>query len=279
MPWGDVLALAHAPTERHAHLLGRRQTRSEQNWLTEDHIAYVLRLVARQTERPTLTPTHYRIERARMLALDHSHWLHGRRLRLPTDEQLHLAAGGWDHALALAGLNARPGLGDQGHGRLALGTVELLERCYAAHGTQPSALELRRFARANGVPWNPDKDRTWLESVAAWKEQHRAQGLPVPDGPPPRSDRPDYTQPIGAAQAGEQRRHNWSRIDDCLPYVIAYLEQLAPGERSTKLGYAAWASQQYQSPNTSAFDQHGGWEVLRRSAQAQVLHCSRHSSD
>jgi hypothetical protein len=266
LPWRDVLALAHTPTEQHAHRLGRARTRAEQDWLTDEHIAYVLRTVAGRLEATTLTPGQYRAERARMLAADQTRWLHGRRLRLPTDEQIRLAASDWDRALALARLDRRPGPGDQGHGRRALGTVELLERCYAVHDTEPSALELRRFARANGIPWTPDRDRTWLESLAAWKDGRRARALPVPDGPPPRHERPDYAQPIGASLPGEQRRRDWSNVNACLPFVIAYLEQLAPGARSSKLGYADWARTRPDAPHPSAFDQHGGWGRLREIA-------------
>jgi hypothetical protein len=271
LPWREVLLLAHAPTEQHAHRLGRAQTRAEQDWLTGEHIAYALRTVAARLNARTLTPGQYRAERARMLALSNTRWLHGRRLRLPTDEQIRLAASDWDRALALARLDRRPGRGDQGHGRRALSTVELLERCYQAHGTEASALELRRFARANGIPWTPDRDRTWLESVAAWKDERRARGLTTPDGPPPRGERPNYAQPVGAGLSGEQRRHDWSDINDCLPFVIAYLEQLRSGERSSKLGYTDWARTQPGAPAYSCFDQHGGWQRLRALAHAKLL--------
>lgn len=272
LPWCEVLQLALAPPETHAHRLGRALTRVEQDWLTDEHIVYALRMVAGRLDIRTLTPGQYRAERTRMLALDRTRWLHGRRLRLPTDEQIRRAvAGDWDHALALARLAPRPGLGDQGHGRRALGTLKLLERCYEAHGTEPTAAELRCFAKANGIPWNPDKDRTWLESLAAWKDDRRARGQVVPDGPPPRSERPNYAQPIGAALPGERRRQDWSDINACLLFVVAYLEQLPTGARSTKLGYADWARAHENAPAPSCFDQHGGWEQLRLLAHEAIF--------
>lgn len=132
-------------------------------------------------------------------------------------------------------------------------------------------MELRRFARANGIPWTPDRDRSWLESLAAWKDQRRARELAVPIGPPPRSERPDYAQPIGAALPGEQRRRDWSNINDCLPFVIAYLEQLPAGARSTKLGYADWERTHPDAPSPSCLDQHGGWNWLRTLAYERML--------
>jgi hypothetical protein len=269
MSWRDLLLIALSPTSTHAHRLGRAHTLPEQDWLTGDYIAYVLRLVAGRLDTSTLTPSQYRTERHRMLLLSRSRWLHG-RLRLPTDEQIRLAAGGWDAALTLARLE-RPGLGDQGAGKTALSTVELLERCYAAYSTEPSALELRRFGRANRIPWTPDRDCTWLESVAAWKQGRREQKLLVPAGPPPRSERPDYSKDVGAARPGERRKQDWNRIEDCIPHVIAYLEQLAPGERSNKRGYNDWALSRPGRPAYSAFDQHGGWERVRETASERLL--------
>jgi hypothetical protein len=283
MSWPEVLELAHAPESTHNHRLGRAHGEDEQTWLTPAYIAYALKLVTRRLNSTSVTPGQYRQERTRMLAVSESRWLHGRRLWLPTDEQIRLrmralsvpdvhrhtpTAGTWDAALALAGLESE-------HRRapavVASGTVELLERCYTAHGTEPSALELRRFAKANGIPWTPDRHRTWRESVAAWKQQRREQGLAVPDGPPPRAERPDYAADVGAARADERRRQDWSDIESCLLHVIAYLEQLAPGERSSKKNYNDWALAVPARPAYSAFDQHGGWGRLRRIAHARML--------
>lgn len=218
-----------------------------------------------------------------MLAVSESRWLHGRRLWLPTDEQIRLAlralsvpeahrdtstAGAWAQALKLAGLESEP---QRTPAVVASSTVELLERCFAAHGTEPSALELRRFARANRIPWTPDRHRSWLESLAAWKDTRRAQGLHVPTGPPPRTERPAYSRDVGAARAGERRRADWTSLDACVEHVLAYLEQLPPGGRSTKKSYNDWALAAPGRPAYSAFGQHGGWGRLRRIAHARML--------
>lgn len=272
MPWREILRLAHEPSSTHNHRLGRRQTSTEQDWLTDEYIGFVLKLIARRLNTRTLTPTQYRTERRAMLVADRSRWLHGRQLRLPNDEQIRVAAGSWNQALKLARLDERPQRGDQGQGRYASSTVELLERCYKAHGTEPVAAELVIFARANRIPYSPDKDKTWRECVAAWKTIRRAQGLPVPDGPPPKRERPDYAHDVGAARPGEKqrRRQSWRDPDACVACVIRYLEQLGPDERSTKRGYDDWAAGQTDAPRSSTFDQHGGWAALREAAQAHM---------
>jgi hypothetical protein len=56
------------------------------------------------------------------------------------------------------------------HTGVGASTLDLLERCYEAHEAQPSAEELRRFARANRIPYQPDRARSWNECVEAWKQ-------------------------------------------------------------------------------------------------------------
>jgi hypothetical protein len=271
LPWRDVLVLACAPVATHAHRLGRAQTRPEQDWLIDDYISYVLRMVAARLDVRTLTPGQYRAERARMLAVSETRWLHGRRLCLPTDEQIRLAAGDWARALALARLGRRPPRGNQGRGKYAPSTAEVLDRAYEAHGTELTSKEIWVFTAANRIPYGRERGRLWAECVAEWKQDRLARGLDVPAGPPPLDQRPDYAQPVGAALAGEQRRHDWSDINACLPFVVAYLEQLRPGERSSKLGYADWACTQPAAPAYSCFDQHGGWQRLRALAHEWML--------
>jgi hypothetical protein len=265
MPWSDALALAHEPPSTHAHRLGRALTRPEQNWLTEEHIVYVLRLVARSLDVDSVSPGEYRREREAMLAVDSSRYLHGRRLRLPTDDQIRIAVDGdWNRALALAGLSARAP-----HSGVGASTLDLLERCYAAHGAQPSAEELRRFARANRIPYQPDRKRTWNECVEAWKRLRRARGLSVPAGLPPRDQRPNYSRNVGAARAGERRRRDWSHIEDCVEIVMIYLSELG-SVRSSKRSYQDWAAGRDDASAPSIFDQHGGWGHVRALAMARA---------
>lgn len=256
------MELARSPPSTHAHRLGRALTRPEQDWLTEDHIAYVLRVVARRLSAQTLSPDQYRREREAMLAVNRRR---RRRLRLPTEDQIRVAVGDWDAALALASLSARAP-----HAGVGVSAVELLERCYEAHGAQPSAEELRRFARANRIPYQPDRGRSWNECIAAWKKDRRARGLAVPTGLPPRDQRPNYSRNVGAALPGERRRRDWSHLDDCVEIVILYLDQLGANERSSKRGYQDWAAGREDAPSYSAFDAHGGWALIRALAMERL---------
>ncbi|HTZ87561.1 MAG TPA: hypothetical protein VMB05_12910 [Solirubrobacteraceae bacterium] len=272
MPWRDVLVLAHAPASTHAHRLGRAQTEPAHNWLTHDLIAFALRLVALRLNVQSVSPVQYRTERAKLLREDHAAYLHGRQLRLPSEDQIRTAMGGdWGRALALADLAPRPPRGDQGRGKYAPTTAEILDRAYEIYGTELTSKEIWVFVAANSIPYGRERGRLWAECVSEWKQMRAARGLDVPAGPPPLDQRPDYSRAVGAALPGETRRQDWSDVEDCLPYVIAYLRQLRSGERSTKRGYQEWARERPEAPSSSSFDAHGGWDRVRALALARTI--------
>jgi hypothetical protein len=137
---------------------------------------------------------------------------------------------------------------------------------YQAHGTELTSNEIWVFVKANGIPYGRERGRLWAECVAEWKQQRAARGLAVPAGPPPLDERPDYFRAVDAARPAEQRRRDWSDIEDCLPHVVAYLEQLPSGARSSQRGYQAWTREQADAPASSSLDQHGGWGFVRELA-------------
>ncbi len=73
------------------------------------------------------------------------------------------------------------------------------------YGTQPTKRELNDFAHGNGIAF-PFRVVKWSVSVAEWKQSLSERGLPVPEGPPPRNQRPDYAENVGAGLEGERRR-------------------------------------------------------------------------
>ncbi|HWY19503.1 MAG TPA: hypothetical protein VNY27_12435 [Solirubrobacteraceae bacterium] len=272
--WHEVIMVAHEPAGEQNHRLSQKQTAPYQDWLTEEYIGSLLKLVAHRRGVTTLAPDHYREERAAILAADAARWLHGGQLLVPSDDQIiaacgGAAAGGWDRALALAGLQPRPAHGAK-RGKYAPPTTDLLDRCYEAHGTQPRQDELETFARANDIPCSRDRSKKWSETITDWKAKRRATGLPVPDGLPPMDQRPDYTRNVGAAMPGETRQHKWDNVEDCIACVQRYLEQLPSGQRSGQRNYNVWAAGQDDAPENSAFKQHGGWEAVRRKALERI---------
>jgi hypothetical protein len=111
LSWPEVVRVALLPPGTRERTLGRQLGEDNQDWLTEDYIAHVLRLVASNLDVRTLTPAQYHAERSRLLAADASRWRHVGQLCLPNEHQLATAAGGWHRALRLAGLSGGQGRG------------------------------------------------------------------------------------------------------------------------------------------------------------------------
>lgn len=266
LPWPKVRELAFLPPVSQHIALGHALNERQGYWLTLQYSDYVLALVAHRIGARTLTPGQYRAERARILATRRAG---AGALRLPTEDQIAALAGSWDIALANAGLGPRRARGYQPPRQAPLTIVEALERCYEYYETEPTSAELDAFAKANGIPITRDRTRSWASQLTEWKTGRRAAGLPVPTAPPPRNQRWDYTQSIGAARPGERRRGTWTR-DQLTDWLTRYLAQLRPRQQSRERGSNDWAAGQPGAPSSSAFDTHGGWDILRAEAQTEL---------
>ncbi len=270
LSWRDVLAVAHEPEARQNQLLALRARGSRADWVTAEHVVAVLQLVARRLGAESLTTGEYRAERARLLATERYRPRNDRWLLLPDDEQVIACAGSWDAALGLAGLAATRDRAPRGQpGAPTL--VDLLERFHSEHGFQPSARDLRAFARGNGVPYPSERAQRFGAAVEEWVASRSARGLPEPRVVQHAGGRgkraPDYSGNVRAARPGERRREKWTRAS-CAAAVAHYLAQLGRGERSTQRGYADWAATQPRgaAPAVATMQALGGWEAVRRDA-------------
>jgi hypothetical protein len=273
--WSEVLTIAHEPPEKHSHLLGAKEKEEPaQDWLTDEYVAHVVRRVANRLSVTTLSPVAYGAERDAMLAEDARHWSHRRPLLLPSADAILTKLGDWDAALRLAGLavSAHPPR------RVGVSRLDVMDAFYDEHGEQPSWNALYEFARVSNVCMSGEGGRKWSETITAWRQRRSGRGLPEPrvvirSGRSPRAEpnrnkRPAYgasAAPISAA-GGTPHLRDWSERNDCVTQMERYLRSLAPNEHSTKRGYAAWAREQDGAPAYSSFDQHGGWESVRRDA-------------
>jgi hypothetical protein len=271
MPWRVVVAVANEPTGRQNHLLGLAgRVVLPADSVTDERVAFALRLVAGRLGAATLTTGAYEAERLVLLADDRRDWLHGRRLRLPSAAAIRLAAGGWDAALTLAELatDERP---PQAIKQTILSRLDVMDRFHEHYAEQPTQRALLAFARGNGIPMSDEKRRPWSETVAEWRQRRRARGLPEPPASSRRGGRgmraPDYSADVGAARPDERpHRGKWRDGEECATWVARYLANLPAGERSTRAGYGRWASLHPGAPSASRLAQHGGWEAVRLAA-------------
>lgn len=279
--WTDVLALAHEPEGGLAQRLGRKQMHAIEDYLSADHVAYVLRLVALRLGTRSLSLSDYSTERAAMLRRDRARWLHGGQLILPNEDQVITVMGSWEQALASAGLSAPRAERRRRSTKIQrVPTIpDLLERFHYHYRVQPSLEELRTFARANGIPFPGMRGILFNDALAEWKEQRAAQGLPAPAAPPPPSQRADYTRDVGAARPGETRRENIHPLEACVEWMRRYLEGLPASTHSTRRSYRDWA-RQHGAPGPTLLDtKHGGFSRVRRLAQERIRteRLARHS--
>jgi hypothetical protein len=272
MAWADVLHIAHAPATARSHRLGRKQTSEEQDWLSEEYVAFVLRLVARRLGKSALSLRDYRLERDCMLRNDRARFIHGGQLVLPNAEQIITRVGSWEEALRLAGMapsqrarqDARP------EHTSAPTICDLLERFYEHYEAQPTARDLKAFASGNGIPYSNERGVRFGEELTAWKAARKTRGLAVPEKPPPLKARADYSRDVGAAREGERRRHKWSDAEQCVTWMTCYLEELPATSRSTMRSYRDWTLRQDGAPAPDTLIRHGGFERIRRLAQERI---------
>lgn len=153
--WPYVLELAFDNHRTQDAKLGQLLGEDEADWLTRDTCASALKVVARRLDIQRLSRAAYRRESTKMRS--------GRSgpaliATVPTEHQiLHVFDGDWNAALVAAGLEPT-GMGTP---MPALtGIVDVLERCYETHGTEPTLKESEVFARANRIAY-PRRSRPW----------------------------------------------------------------------------------------------------------------------
>jgi hypothetical protein len=287
-PWREVLEIAHEPPATWAKTLGESEAENAANWLTSEHVAYVLKLAARRWGVSELTQQQYETERKLMIE-EHRRYLHGRGLRLPTAEQIRFftqrelygavgvgvpKAGTWDRALALAGLASarRPSvLRVQPVQPLPL--LDLLDRYCTAYGSEPTPRRLWAFADEQKLPYvMMSGKRAWAEVIAVWRRRREADGLSAP-------------QPAEAPTAGESalvgmrlptkpkktKATAWSDPEKCLLAITRYLEQVPKSKHANALDYNAWANQGQRGPSVGTLQKHGGWAKMREIAHQRML--------
>jgi hypothetical protein len=273
LSWTRVLELAELPREGRTIGLGRlRGEREEQDWLTPGGVEFALRLVARRLGLRTLTPGAYDAERDRMLRENRRRWRHGGHLLLPNSAQVITLMDSWERALACARLAPRQAAGGNRRRSSARPIIEVIECCYEHYEVQPGYRQLHVFARANGISvQSHETGKRWAAYIEEWKAARRERGLPEPNGPAPRGEAPDFSVDVGAGNPGERRQQYDRTIEDCVEWVVRYLQERASEESPSSRRYDQWARQQDGAPWSSEFTRsHGGWVRVRDLAWRKV---------
>lgn len=248
---------------------------------------YALRLAAGRRGAKTLTPDEYAEERRAILAAEGRRRNLRRSLQaelLPTVGQIEVivrdrkAVSGapWDKALSLADLEARSTLRKQrfhrGRHPDSLPLVEAIHHYVEANGELPSKGDFERFRKLVDAKIESRTGgwKDYLKEAIAYRQSLGLTGpteLPTIAGRRGRGKReikvPQGGIPGAAPRLGKGRRKYDE--DDCVAAVRRYVEE-DDGPHNQK-GYLVFAGR-HGLPTPSLFQDHGGWRVLRRKANA-----------
>lgn len=159
------------------------------------------------------------------------------------------------------------GLAESRNSPLADLSIEgVIEHCLDHHGTLLTRQEMPIYARAQGLNVQR-RCRLWGESVALVRERRQSAGLEMPEAPPPRGDRPDYSQQAGVERPVLETSHRYSR-EDCIAALARFLAQLPTGRRPTQRAYRDWAKGKPATPTASTLQCHGRLPALLEEARA-----------
>jgi hypothetical protein len=266
--WQPLLAALFEPGRDIGKFVSHKQRATADQPLSEEHATAALRMIATRLGVPTLRPAQYDTARQELLAANRRRHRHGIALLLPTANQVERAAGTWDQALALAGLQTRGPAAGTGAHRSTVSYHEAIRRFLESQGAMPTFNELERFARAQEFPLPRTPAGGHKSALLHVQAEFHSAGRWAPDTFPPKHQRPAYDfTGVDVRQPGEQRRV-WSRTkDECIAGVIAYLDELPAGEKVSQKRYGAWAVGK-PHPAPSAFHRHGGWTRLLREARS-----------
>ena len=260
--WHGVVELSLLDSAERVKTLAMRLRAEEASWLTHEQGEFAIRLICRRLGGiVAVSRSEYRRERERLIG---SAGRGGAELAevLPTENQILALFGSWNDALTSAGVALPPGSTPERRIFRGTSVIEVLDRCYEHHHSEPTLSELALFAQANGIPLPGLRGRGYRDYVREWKEQRRAQGLDVPERPPAKRDRPDYGVDVGAAAAGERRkRKRWS-VEEIEPWVDDFLDWLQPALWPTERHYEDWAGETQGAPRASILINHGGFTKL-----------------
>lgn len=285
-PWREVLTLAHSPTRSHSSQLSS-QSADGQGWLTAEHIAYAMKLVARRLQTATLSVAQYDTEREQLLKEHRRQHPRSTRLRMPTSAQIctftgnelrgakaaHASQdGSWPRALELAGLipNRKP-VRRRAPARDI--PVELLERYHETHGHDPTPARLAKFAREQGIQHETIRNKTvWEKALRSWHKDREQRGQPTSADPPAATGPEQRLAALNFRKTSTLPTTRWADKSKCVLVVRRYLQQVPRGELATLDGYERWARNQTgPTPPVGALERHGGWDAIRVLAHKQMM--------
>jgi hypothetical protein len=264
MSWPEVKLLALDPARCVDRSLGSRLSEADAGAATAAEMRLALRTTAARLGVATLSGAQYMRERARMLESDRRCYRHGRKLVLPTEAQILVAAGSWAHALALAGLS--PLTHDRSQ-TTPVSVVDALDLFADEYGYVATTSELEGFAVQRDLPL-ARRRRPFAEDVAAVRALRAARGEETAEQRPSKEQRPVFEP--AAAGVTARRKKRWSDAE-LVAALVAGFDLVPPRTRLTQENYRRHCAHRPGFPPVSAFSRIGrpGFSSYRARARAE----------
>ncbi len=252
--WAKLQELATKQGASQAIAFGRRSSSSDGGeWITDEQIAFALRLIAKKFGQTSITSAEYRRGRADVIRRANTDAL------LPDEEQIMGRVGSWTRALELGGLSDPDGDRQDRRNRKLYRALDL---CLEHHGAIPSRNNLKKFAIVNRV-FLPDNYTPYADALARWRADRTARGLETPEYEPHARPRPDYGRRVIQGRTGRIRSGHWTE-ERAIAAVKQFLDSRRPGEPTTRKAYVNWSKGNRDAPSVSMIDKKfGGFARVR----------------
>ena len=257
--WPDVRQLAATPAARRGQLHGVKTSGRDDYEFDREEALAILRSVAHALGK-TPDRTEYDREANRRVA-------RSKRGGLPPEAIPHSQTiadhlGGWEAALAAAGLAPLEHSFAKGHTRPAKrSAVELVDEFVTEHGVLPICSYFEDWCRAKDIPLGRDS-RDWHAVVAGVNAVRAARG----DSTPPVARTRKECPPLPAPAGRHNRRPKRVTRDAAIASLKLYAKRYGNGARVTTSAYKAAALSDPDLVPLNSVTQFGKWGDLRREA-------------
>lgn len=259
LSWPDVRQLAATPAARRGVLHGVKTSARDDYLFDREDALQTLRSIA-HTLGKTPDKSEYDREANRRIARSKRGGLPP--AAIPHSETIANNLGGWEAALAAAGLEPLEHRFGQGHtGPATRSAVELVDAFVTEHGVLPIRSYFEDWCRAKDIPLGRDS-RDWHAVVAGVREARSARGESTPATTSNRAECAELPAPNGTTS----RRPKRVTREAAIASLQLFAQRYGTGKRATTRAYKAAALSDPELIPLNSVTKFGKWGDLRQEA-------------
>jgi hypothetical protein len=271
--WPDLVESAIKPEPEHKQALVVKLREEPASYITDRHVFFSLRRVARALNAQSFTDDDYEETREQLVDEDARRWRYGGVLQetlLTKSQVLNYVGHDWNKALKLAGL--KPYAQNVARGMPIREAIHLY--VLSTSLMAPSYNELKRMSDELGFALRDQKKelsengKTWPDHVAEYEAWCAEQGLELPAAKTRQRERPVFNPPAGALDGAtkKKRRGAWTE-PECVAALVEFVDRW-PGTIDPSQGqYLNAQKGNREWPPPSTFQKYGGYEAMLEKAR------------